>query len=133
MGVLTQRECLDRLRSTRVGRIAFLSDGFPIILPVNHGMDENTVVFRSAHGTKLDAAELELPVAFEVDGFDADRRAGWSVVVRGIANLVTDAEAAKRLDALGVWPWADGVCREQWVQISTHDMSGRQIVHHYHH
>ena len=106
LAVLPRTECLDRLRHARVGRVAFVENGEPVILPVNHEIDGETIVFRTASGSKLAAAASESRVAFEVDGFDVDRRAGWSVVVRGVAVLITDDEEVRRLRALGVWPWA---------------------------
>jgi nitroimidazol reductase NimA-like FMN-containing flavoprotein (pyridoxamine 5'-phosphate oxidase superfamily) len=129
MGVLPRDECLFRLRGSRVGRVAFISQGDPVILPVNHGMDGESVIFRTATGTKLLAADSEQRVAFEVDGFDPDRRAGWSVMVRGVATSVEDQEEVKRLNLLGVWPWADLVERTHWVRIRTYSMTGRQTVH----
>jgi nitroimidazol reductase NimA-like FMN-containing flavoprotein (pyridoxamine 5'-phosphate oxidase superfamily) len=87
------------------------------------------VVFRTAGGTKLLAADTEQRVAFEVDGFDPDRRAGWSVMVRGVATSVEDQEEIKRLNLLGVWPWADLIERTHWVRIRTYSMTGRQTVH----
>jgi len=73
-----------------VGRVALIDQGEPVILPVNHAMDGEAVVFRTARGSKLMAADNEMPVAFEVDGFDEDRRAGWSVVVRGKVTSVEE-------------------------------------------
>ena len=101
MAVLGMDECLDRLRKSRVGRLAFMERGEPMILPVNHGMDGNCVIIRTAPGSKLLAAEYESPVAYEVDGFDADRRAGWSVVVRGVAATVDDPAELAGLSQLG--------------------------------
>ena len=129
MGVLPRDECLARLAGARVGRIAFVSQGDPVILPVNHEMDGESIVFRTATGTKLLAADSEQTVAFEVDGFDADRRAGWSVMVRGVATTVEGQEEVKRLNLIGVWPWADLVERTHWVRIRTYSMTGRQTVH----
>jgi nitroimidazol reductase NimA-like FMN-containing flavoprotein (pyridoxamine 5'-phosphate oxidase superfamily) len=129
MGVLSNSDCLARLRRARVGRLAFMDRGEPMILPVNHGMDGESVVFRTAPGSKLLAAQDELPVAFEVDGFDADRRAGWSVVIRGTASSVENAAEIARLNKLGVWPWADLAERINWVRINTKSMSGRFVVH----
>src|ERR1700710_1198797 len=37
--VLSPKDCVLHLGNARVGRIAFMSDGYPIILPVTHGMD----------------------------------------------------------------------------------------------
>ncbi len=127
--MLPMEDCLYHLRTARVGRVAFLLDGYPIILPVNHGMDGDTVVFRTDLGSKLAAADNAFPVAFEVDGFDVDRRAGWSVVVRGVAETVEEPADTDRLDALGVWPWADAVRRGHWVQITGSEITGRKIVH----
>jgi uncharacterized protein len=129
LGVLSRQECLDRLAAARVGRVAFVSQGDPVILPVNHGMDGEAVIFRTAPGSKLLAADSEQAVAFEVDGYDADRRAGWSVLVRGVATTVEDQEEVKRLNLLGVWPWADLVERTHWVRIRTYSITGRQTVH----
>lgn len=129
LGVLSRDECLSRLRSARVGRIAFVSDGEPVILPVNHGLDGEAVIFRTDAGSKLIAAGDERPVAFEVDGSDPDRRAGWSVLVRGVATTVEDPQEIDRLNQLGVWPWADMVERRHWVRIRGYQMSGREVVH----
>lgn len=122
-------DCLYHLQTARIGRLAYLSDGYPTILPVNHGMDRGSVVFRTNVGDKLAAAENALPVAFEVDGFDADRRAGWSVVVRGVAETVVDDQEVERLNGLGVWPWPDAVRRTHWVRISGSEITGRKIIH----
>lgn len=129
MAVLGVDECLGRLRSSRVGRLAFMERGEPMILPVNHGMDGTSVILRTAPGSKLLAAEDELPVAFEVDGFDSDRRAGWSVVVRGVAGTVDDPAEVARLNHIEVWPWADMIERNRWVRIRGTSITGRVIVH----
>ena len=127
--VLTIADCLYHLHTARVGRVAFVSDGHPVILPVNHGMDGEEVVFRTNIGSKLSAAQQELPVAFEVDGIDADRRAGWSVLIRGTARSVEDPVEVAALYQLAIWPWADTVRRGHWVRIVTHEITGRKIVH----
>ena len=127
--ILPVDDCRYHLQTARVGRIAFLSDGYPTILPVNHRMDGDSVVFRTNVGSKLAAADNGFPVAFEVDGIDADRRAGWSVVVRGDAHTVDEPDEVDRLNLLGVWPWADAVPRGHWVRISGQEITGRKIVH----
>ncbi len=129
MGVLPHEECLHRLRDARMGRIAFVTNGEPQIFPVNHGLDGDSVVFRTSPGSKLFAADMQLPVAFEVDGADPDRRVGWSVVVSGTASSVVDAAEVARLRKLGVWPWADSVQRDHWVRIRPLSITGRVVVH----
>jgi hypothetical protein len=67
-------------------------------------------------------------VAFEVDGYDADQRTGWSVVIRGVALSVEPADVAG-LEKLGVSPWADRVARTHWVRIRAYSLTGREVVH----
>ena len=133
MAMMSIAECLHQLGSARIGRIAFLSDGYPTILPVNHGMDGDAVVFRTNVGTKLGAAGDELPVAFEVDAIDADRRMGWSVVMRGTAREVDDPAQIAKFKALRLWPFADSVERDHWIRITPYEITGRSIVHSYEH
>ena len=127
LSVMPHEECLRHLQAARVGRVAFMADGYPLVLPVNHKMDGSSVVFRTAFGSKLSAAAEELPVAFEVDRIDAEQKSGWSVLIHGAARIIDDPVDVARLDGLGVWPWADAVERHQWVGIRTHQMTGRKI------
>ena len=126
--VLDREQCRDLLASVPVGRLAFCrADGVPTVLPVNHVVDAWTVAFRTTFGSKLSAALLERPVAFEVDEQDHERRTGWSVLVRGPVEHVTDPATIQRLDDLEVEPWADGVDRPRWVRIGMDELSGRRI------
>lgn len=126
--VLGLEECLERLRSTPVGRIAWLSEGEPMILPVNHGVLGSDIVFKTTWGSKLFFAERRAPVAFEADGYESVGRYGWSVVVRGTAETVVDEAAIARLEALGIVPWADAVERSVWVKVRAGEISGREII-----
>jgi hypothetical protein len=42
---------------------------------------------------------------------------------------VDDADEIRRLDRIGVWPWADMVERTHWIRIATYSVTGRQTVH----
>lgn len=121
-------ECLERLRSTPVGRVAFVADGQPMVLPVNHGVYHSDVVFRTTWGSKLFHVERGDAVAFEADYYESARHYGWSVLVRGTAQAVYDDETAAELETVGVTPWADAVERPAWVRIRTDEISGREIV-----
>ncbi len=122
LGILSPAECLRRVRAAAVGRIAYIDDGELVILPVNHGLDGDAVVFRTAPGAKLTAADGELAMAFEVEEYDAALRTGSSVLIRGTAGWVEGQEEVKRLNLLGVSPWADLAERNNWVRITpVHD------------
>jgi len=126
--VLSMDECVARLARTPMGRVAFVSAGESVILPVNHGVDGSCVVFRTTEGSKMDVAVDTGNVAYEVDGYDASTETGWSVVVKGTAELVYDDAETSRFDALGLRSWADPERPGQWVRIRPEEISGRELV-----
>ena len=118
--------CLRLLASVPVGRVGFHADGELVILPVNHAVDGQDVVFRTARGSKLSAAGGEDLVAFEADDYDSQTRSGWSVLVTGRAQAVEEAEA-QRLSRLDLHPWAAAVDRPFWIRIRPTAVTGREI------
>src|SRR5580693_4003599 len=89
--ILEAEECWALLEARHLGRLAFVDQDGPIVLPINYAVVDGVVIFRTDAGGKLDAAVRGDRLAFEIDGFDALEQTGWSVVVRGAAELVTDA------------------------------------------
>jgi hypothetical protein len=54
--ILPFDECLRLLASIPVGRAGFVADGEVVVLPVNHVVDGQDVIFRTAHGSKAAVA-----------------------------------------------------------------------------
>jgi nitroimidazol reductase NimA-like FMN-containing flavoprotein (pyridoxamine 5'-phosphate oxidase superfamily) len=102
----------------------------PVIRPVTYVFDRSSqsVVFRTARGSKFTALLLSGQAAFEIDGSDPDAETGWSVVVQGPAEEVTADAERTRLEGLGLHPWAPGE-RPHWIRLRATVVSGRQIVH----
>jgi uncharacterized protein len=124
--VLDRDECLRLLATASLGRIGITSGALPVILPVNFRLVGESIVFRTASGTKLDAATRGAVVAFEVDAMDPIEHTGWSVMVTGIARPVTDpAEVdAIRPERVARWaPLGEGCL----VAVSTELVDGRRI------
>ena len=117
-------ECLRLLGSVPVGRIGFVSDGEVTVLPVNHAVDGQDVIFHAAYGSKLAAAAKQETVAFEADSYDALGRAGWSVLVTGWAELVLEDAEISHLNELGLHPWATW---PYWIRIRPTSVTGRRI------
>lgn len=67
-------------------------------------------------GSKFHALLRSADAAFEIDGIDETSRTGWSVIVRGVTDEVTDPSEVRRLDGLGLEPWAPGP-KAHWVHI----------------
>jgi CBS-domain-containing membrane protein len=126
--VLDLQECLARLRETPVGRIAFVERGTPVVLPVNHGVDGTTIVFRTTWGSKLDAARAAEVAAFEIDGYDEACRTGWSVLVRGQLFAAYEDSDVERYAALDVPAWAAPGPDAVWVVLRADEITGRRIV-----
>jgi nitroimidazol reductase NimA-like FMN-containing flavoprotein (pyridoxamine 5'-phosphate oxidase superfamily) len=118
--------CLQLLGSVPVGRIGFFADGEMVILPVNHVVDGQDVVFRTASGSKLSAAEGANLVAFEADHYDEQAKSGWSVLVTGRAEVVYAEAEVQRLSRGGLHPWASAVANPFWIRIRPVSVSGRQ-------
>jgi hypothetical protein len=126
--VLSLQECLVKLASTTLGRVAFLHDGSVVVFPVNYVVDGLSVVFRSTYGTKLQLAEDSGPVTFEIDHEDRDGHTGWSVLVQGVARIVDDPVAATRFHRLGLRPALADDPTGQWIQIRVEQITGRELV-----
>lgn len=121
---LAAAECLELLDSAQVGRVAFLADDAPIIVPVNFARDDTDVVIRVADGSALARAQ-GARVAFEVDDIKSWAQAGRSVVVVGRMSALDDPDRADRLRRR-FQPWAGGQ-RELFLRIAMERTSGRQV------
>jgi uncharacterized protein len=129
LDVIPVDECYELLAGHEVGRLGVNAEHYPLIIPVNYGMDGRTIVIRTHPGTTLSAAE-HANVTFEVDEIDRRERTGWSVLVRGLAEEVGPEHRAvlvERTHATGVEPWAPGE-HGDWLRIIPHEVSGRRIV-----
>jgi nitroimidazol reductase NimA-like FMN-containing flavoprotein (pyridoxamine 5'-phosphate oxidase superfamily) len=124
--ILPFEVCLRLLASVPVGRVGFFADGEVVILPVNHVVDGQDLVFRTARGAKLSAAEGQDLVAFEADEYDEQTRSGWSVLVTGRAEVVYEEADVQRLSRRDLHPWASAVADPFWVRIRATSVSGRQ-------
>ncbi len=124
--ILPFDECLRLLASVPVGRVGFFADGELVVLPVNHVVDGQDPVFRTARGSKLSAAEGQNLAAFEADHYDEQTRTGWSVLVIGRAEVVYDEAEVQRLSRRGLHPWVTAVERPFWIRIRAISVSGRR-------
>jgi uncharacterized protein len=124
--ILDADECLSLLDQHHLGRVAFLEGTVPIILPVNYALIDGLVVFRTDAGSKLDAALRRQPVAFEIDGIDDVNPTGWSVLVRGPAELVSDADELTRRHRLPLIAWTPAAT-PHYLRIGSAEVTGRRI------
>ena len=125
--VLSENECLALLGAPDLGRVAFASEDTVEIFPANYAMEGSIICFGTSPGTKLDAVP-NTGVAFEVDSWDPDTGAGWSVVAKGGAEEITTniGRVAEHLRRLPVQPAAPGA-RWHWLAIRPAEITGRRF------
>ena len=108
--LLSESDCWTLLRHVDVGRLATpTSHGGVDVFPVNHIVDQGSIVFRTDKGTKVSNAVDASEVAFEADNaactYDEQRDDPWSVVVHGVAELIANDSELFDSFELVVRPW----------------------------
>jgi len=123
---LSPEACWELLQTTPVGRVAVTVDGAPEIYPVNFVVDDRSVAFRTAPGSKLRGLDRFPTTCFEADVIDADLHAGWSVMVKGRAKDVAGPGEHAHLSSLPLTLWTGG-SKDHWVRIRPTEVTGRRI------
>lgn len=119
-------EALSLLGTQSIGRLAYVLDGGPRIVPLTYAMHQGSVTFRTGYGRLIDAIHNG-EVEFEVDHTDRARRLGWSVIVHGIAEEIWRGEELDVVRRLSLRPWAPGE-RDHYLRIVSTRITGRVIV-----
>lgn len=126
---LTVEQCRALLASQQIGRLGVVVDGYPVITPVGYALDHDVVVLHKRTGGTLTALQ-HANVTLQIDGIDPVTRSGWSVLVRGLAEEVTeqhDSALVERTRATGQPPWAPGEDVHS-VRLIPHRITGRRLV-----
>ena len=122
--VLPEDESWQLLASRTLGRLATSVGGHPEIFPVNFVVQRHSVLFRTAEGTKLASAVANNRVAFEVD--DHNVEGGWSVIVKGHAQMLRSAEEVADAERAQLLPWI-ATTKRHFVRIIPTEISGRRF------
>lgn len=129
---LSRAESLRLLGSVSLGRLVFTDRALPAIRPVNHLLDQETVVIRSHFGATITTMLRKgdgVVVAYEADVLDAEAHRGWSVIVTGLASLVTDPGDVARYERL-LRPWISSPAMDSVIRIHPTIINGCRLVDH---
>jgi len=108
--------------------VAWNAPDGPELVPINYSYYNKTIVFRTVPDGVLSQLARRTNVAFEIDGLDEETRTGWSVVVRGAAERVTqDFDLGELWTKAGPVPWAVGN-RTLAHRHRPSTITGRQVV-----
>lgn len=123
--ILSESESWDLLGTAALGRLVTSFANEPEIFPVHFVVQDRSILFRTAEGTKLFSAVANYTVLFEADDHNATE--GWSVIVRGRARLLkTDADIAEA-DRAGHRAWI-ATANSNYVRVVPTDITGRRFV-----
>jgi hypothetical protein len=128
---LTRYEAMRLLATVSLGRIVFTERALPAVRPVNHLVDESGVIIRSSAGSAIVtvAGRSEgAVVAYEADEIDPRSRLGWSVVVTGVARLVSDQIEVARYEQM-LRPWVEGDM-DRMIRITPEFVTGFRLDEH---
>lgn len=125
---LERSECLRLLAEENFGRLGVVIDNYPVILPMRFALDGERVVMRTNPGAKFHSAPLTY-VSFEIDHIDIEHEEGWSVVVQGIAENITNGidGLSERARSLNVQTWGLSPA-DCWLAIVPRKITGRRIT-----
>lgn len=123
--IVPEAVCWEMLASQSIGRLVFCREGRVEIFPVNYALHDNQILFATNHGRKL-AGIANGEIAFEVDWVDLSSRSGWSVVVRGTARSLTEADPdAATMVQQPLLSWAG--TKDFVVVVRAESVTGRRV------
>jgi nitroimidazol reductase NimA-like FMN-containing flavoprotein (pyridoxamine 5'-phosphate oxidase superfamily) len=125
VSILLESECWKLMSNVALGRLVTAVDGQPEIFPVNFAVQERTILFRTAEGTKLVSAAINDRVLFEVDQHNLE--GGWSVIVKGNARVVRSDEDLDAAAQAGLLPWT-ATTKQHFVRIRPLSVTGRRFA-----
>jgi nitroimidazol reductase NimA-like FMN-containing flavoprotein (pyridoxamine 5'-phosphate oxidase superfamily) len=105
--LLSKRECIELLAGSPVARVIFTDHALPAVLPLTIAVLNGAVCFRTTPDSRLAAVADGGVLSVQADAVDVPSRTGWSVVVSGLAEIVTDREQRAAIESV-VEPWAPG-------------------------
>jgi nitroimidazol reductase NimA-like FMN-containing flavoprotein (pyridoxamine 5'-phosphate oxidase superfamily) len=130
MEVLDRRTSLELLGTVGIGRLAWAAEnGHAVVVPVNFVVEGDSVIFRTSEGSKLDAIREGHLLSFEADDVEPALHVGWSVLVTGVAEIITDPDELRRLEELPLAPWAM-TPKPFLVRIRAGEVTGRRLPLH---
>lgn len=124
ISMLSQEEAWDFLRKRTMGRLAVSIAGHPDIFPINYFADDNSIVFRTAPGSKLLEVTINASVAIEVDSYSA--KEAWSVVVKGDAAVLEKQAEIYEAEALPLRSWVPTI-KPIFVRVTPSEINGRHF------
>lgn len=127
--VIPLAQCVHRLESKQVARVAFVRGSQVHLYPVNYVWDGEAIVFRCEPASPI-ADSVGKEVVIEVDHIDDREAYAWSVIARGVPQVVDPEvypETMRRLQSLSLYPWANAEKKDVWLRTIPSPLTGRVV------
>lgn len=122
---LSMDECWKLIEGVELARLAWNSGTGPIVLPVNFVVHEHAVWMRTTAYSAVAEEVDESQVAVETDDIDNETHTGWSVLLRGRAEvLYHEDQVPEAVQSLHSWPSG---ARPLWVRLRPDVVTGRRL------
>lgn len=124
LAALTAYDCWGLLAEAELARVAWQGPDEIGLVPVNYAVVDGALWLRTEPDSALAREAGDGPVVIEVDHVDPAAQAGWSVVVRGTAELVDALDVPDMLVEMRVWPGGD---HSLFVRVEPSRVTGRRL------
>lgn len=124
LATLVAYDCWNLLEDADIARIAWQSAGGIGLVPVNYAVADGALWFRTDKESVLARECGGQDVVIEVDQVDSETGSGWSVVVKGAAELIDVRDVPETLVELRVWA---GGPRTLFIRIEPVQVTGRRV------
>jgi hypothetical protein len=125
--VLSHEECKSLLALGGLGRVAVSSGALPAIYSLFFCLVGDHIVVRLSPTWALFREIDQAVVAFNVDHLADGGRSGWSILVQGRGEEVTDTDLAASLRLLPLRPWGSPADGDVFVRIALAKVSGTRF------
>jgi hypothetical protein len=121
---LDTSQCERLLRRGSFGRVVLVTPDGPEVVPVNYAVRDDIVVVRTAPRGLVARYAHGQRIAFQVDLVDEAYWQGWSVMARGVGEVVhAVSDVPGRASAR---PWAEGD-RSSELRLAWTEITGRCV------
>ncbi|MGD2101746.1 MAG: pyridoxamine 5'-phosphate oxidase family protein [Acidimicrobiia bacterium] len=100
MHEISREEALAVLDEVPVVHLGTVDDGLPYVTPMSFVVEDEAIFLRTVAGKKLDALKENPKVCLEASRYDSGTGDWESVIIRGTASVIEDAQVKERTVSL---------------------------------
>jgi uncharacterized protein len=119
--------CLQLLQAVSYGRLAAVDAGRPLLVVLNHVVDDGDIYIRTRSDARLAGLTQSGPThaVYEVDSAFPAGQSGWSVIAHG---LLTREQGGRHWTTIRsrLTSWAQGE-RDVVLRLEVQDLTGRSV------